>query len=198
VLVNWIIFLSDTSHPLSKWIIQKKAKAPYKKKPSKTWIVCSFNVTQRSSLESHQIWISNVPRPPINQLYTNTLTFFWRSFVNMRYQLKMCIIWTRRIVREGMGIKTWTKSTLYTGHIGLNIEHIVGILSSLQSLSVFMQMVPAYFQGSSLLGKCKAPKGFYGSTWAKVQVVSVPRSCTRHSSCYWDYTEGASLKPRSP
>ncbi|KAF8222360.1 hypothetical protein L208DRAFT_1106343, partial [Tricholoma matsutake] len=39
VLVDWITFLSDTGHPLSKQTIQKKAEALCGKKPSKTWNV---------------------------------------------------------------------------------------------------------------------------------------------------------------
>lgn len=41
VLVDWTIFLSDTSHPLNKWTIWKKAEALCGKKPSKSWI-CGF------------------------------------------------------------------------------------------------------------------------------------------------------------
>jgi len=39
VLVDWITFLSDTGHPLSKRTIWKKAEALCGKKPSKTWIL---------------------------------------------------------------------------------------------------------------------------------------------------------------
>jgi hypothetical protein len=39
VLVDWITFLSDTGHPLSKRTIRKKAEALCGKKPSKSWIV---------------------------------------------------------------------------------------------------------------------------------------------------------------
>jgi len=59
----------------------------------------------------------------------------------------------RRAVREEVGIKTQTGSTLYTGHVGLNIGCIVGISSLSQSLSVFVQMVPTCFQDLSFLGK---------------------------------------------
>jgi hypothetical protein len=38
VLVDWILFFSDTSHPLSKRTIRKKAQAICGKKPSKTWV----------------------------------------------------------------------------------------------------------------------------------------------------------------
>ena len=38
VLVDWIAFLSDTGHPLSKWAIWKKAEALCGKKPSQSWI----------------------------------------------------------------------------------------------------------------------------------------------------------------
>jgi hypothetical protein len=38
VLVDWITFLSDTGHPLSKRTIRKKAEALCGKKPSKSWI----------------------------------------------------------------------------------------------------------------------------------------------------------------
>src|ERR1700678_3881562 len=38
VLVDWILFYSDTSHPLSKWTIRKKAQAICGKKPSKSWV----------------------------------------------------------------------------------------------------------------------------------------------------------------
>lgn len=38
VLVDWIIFLSDTSHPLNKRSIQKKAEALCGRKPSEKWI----------------------------------------------------------------------------------------------------------------------------------------------------------------
>ena len=38
VLVDWIIFLSDTGHPLSKRTIRTKAQALCGKKPSQTWI----------------------------------------------------------------------------------------------------------------------------------------------------------------
>ena len=37
VLVDWIIFLSDTAHPLNKRTIRKKAKALCGKKPSAGW-----------------------------------------------------------------------------------------------------------------------------------------------------------------
>jgi len=39
VLVDWIIFLSDIGHPLSKRTIRKKAEALCGKKPSKSWII---------------------------------------------------------------------------------------------------------------------------------------------------------------
>lgn len=38
VLVDWITFLSDTGHPLSKRTIRKKAEALCGKKPSESWI----------------------------------------------------------------------------------------------------------------------------------------------------------------
>ncbi|KAF8229126.1 hypothetical protein L208DRAFT_1150154, partial [Tricholoma matsutake] len=38
VLIDWIIFLSDTSHPLTKQTVRKKAKALCGKKPSQSWI----------------------------------------------------------------------------------------------------------------------------------------------------------------
>ena len=38
VLVNWIVFLSDTSHPLNKQTLRKKAEALCGKKPSESWI----------------------------------------------------------------------------------------------------------------------------------------------------------------
>lgn len=38
VLVDWIIFLSDTAHPLNKQSIQKRAEALCSKKPSVNWI----------------------------------------------------------------------------------------------------------------------------------------------------------------
>src|SRR5882762_2469836 len=38
VLVDWIIYLSDTAHPLSKRTIQKKAEVLCGKKPSQSWI----------------------------------------------------------------------------------------------------------------------------------------------------------------
>jgi hypothetical protein len=41
VIVSWIIFYSDTSHPLSKWSIQQKAEVLCGTKPSESWI-CSF------------------------------------------------------------------------------------------------------------------------------------------------------------
>ena len=37
-LVDWVIFLSDTSHPLNKWSIQMKAQALCGTKPSEKWI----------------------------------------------------------------------------------------------------------------------------------------------------------------
>jgi hypothetical protein len=77
----------------------------------------------------------------------------------MKYQLKMCTIWIRRVVREEVGVKTQTESTLYTGLIGLNIEHVVQISSSLQSLSVFVQTVPTCFQGLYFLGNKSCKNG---------------------------------------
>ncbi len=59
----------------------------------------------------------------------------------------------RRVVREGVGVTTQTRSTLYTGHVGLDIELVAGISSLLQSLNVFVQMVPTCSQGLSSLGK---------------------------------------------
>ena len=38
VLVDWIVFLSDTSHPLNKRSIRKKAEALCGRKPSESWI----------------------------------------------------------------------------------------------------------------------------------------------------------------
>ena len=38
VLVDWVIFLSDTAHPLNKQSIQKRAEALCGKKPSVNWI----------------------------------------------------------------------------------------------------------------------------------------------------------------
>lgn len=39
VLVGWIIYLSDTGQPQSKWTIRKKAEAICGKKPSESWVV---------------------------------------------------------------------------------------------------------------------------------------------------------------
>jgi hypothetical protein len=39
VLIDWIIFFSDTGHPLSKQTIRKKAEALCGKKPCKSWIL---------------------------------------------------------------------------------------------------------------------------------------------------------------
>ena len=38
VLVDWVIFLSDTSHPLDKRSIRMKAEALCRKKPSEKWV----------------------------------------------------------------------------------------------------------------------------------------------------------------
>ena len=38
VLVDWIVYLSETAHPFNKWTIHKKAEALCGKKPSHSWI----------------------------------------------------------------------------------------------------------------------------------------------------------------
>ena len=132
---------------------QEEGRGSAGRSQAKTGSFISFNITQRSSLGSHWVWIQNVPRPSINWLCTNTSTFLWRSSVNMKSQLKVCTIWMRRVVREEVGIKIQTGSTLYTGCIGLNTECVVGISSLLQPLNVFVQMVPTCFRDLSFLGK---------------------------------------------
>jgi hypothetical protein len=67
VLVDWIIFLSNTRHPLSRRTIRKKAEAICGKVPSAKWIYLSLaqhpdiKLGKPSGLDPKQAWAFNHP-----------------------------------------------------------------------------------------------------------------------------------------
>jgi Tc5 transposase DNA-binding domain len=127
VLVDWIIFLSDTSHPLSKRSIRRKAEALCGRKPGESWIRGFLERHQRLSLEDHLALIPNVLRPSTGPSLADTSISFFKSSKNTKSLPRTYTTWMRRGVREVVGAMGQVKSILYLADDGQSIDHVVQI-----------------------------------------------------------------------
>jgi hypothetical protein len=107
----------------------KRLRLSVGRSPVNPGFVTFLDVTWRSSLGNPQVWTQSVLRPSTDLLLTGTLTFSYKLFKNLTFRLKTSTTWMKKAVNEVVGAKIQAGSTLYIGHVGLDIKHIVEISS---------------------------------------------------------------------
>jgi hypothetical protein len=145
ILVDWIHFYSDTSHPLSRRTIHKKGK-----RPSAGWIRHflarwpEIKLGKPSGLD---------PKRSIDLLLDDASSNLTCLFRNTTYKRRTYSTWTRKAVNEEEARKHHHESILFLEHVVQSINSAVPISNSLQSLSVSVQMEQILNRDSSFRGK---------------------------------------------